>query len=57
MPKSSTAVYFTNFVSPVSGSTSTSQICDPAGKEKLAGSKKEDSINPGSSPSGKVRAI
>ena len=40
------------FVSPVSGSTSTSQMCEPAGKEKLAGSKNDVSFNPGSSPSG-----
>ena len=46
-------MYLSSFTRPVSGSISTSQICDPAGKEKLAGSKKEDSINPGSSPSGK----
>ena len=37
MPKSSTTVYFTSFVSPVSSSTSTSQIWEPAGKEKLEG--------------------
>ena len=48
LPKSSTAVYLATFVSPVSGSTSISQICVPAGKEKLAGSKNEVSFNPGS---------
>ena len=36
----------------MSGSTSTSQICEPAGKEKLPGSKNEVSFKPGSSPSG-----
>ena len=53
MPKSSTTVYLTNFVSPVSSSTSTSQICEPEGNEKLEGSKKEVSIKPGSTPSGR----
>ena len=42
-----------NFTWPVSGSISTSAICDPAGNEKFAGSKNEDSTKPGSSPSGK----
>ena len=52
MPKSSTTVYLTNFVSPVSSSTSTSHICEPEGNEKFDGSKKEVSIKPGSTPSG-----
>ena len=52
VPKSSTAVYFTTSVFPVSGSISTSHIWDPAGNEKLPGSKNEVSFNPGSSPSG-----
>ena len=52
VPKSSTAVYLSSFTSPVSGSISTSAICDPAGNEKFAGSKKDDSFKPGSSPSG-----
>ena len=52
VPKSSTAVYFTTLVSPVSSSTSTSQIWEPEGNEKLEGSKKEVSIKPGSTPSG-----
>ena len=45
-------MYFSTLTLPVSGSISTSQICEPAGKEKFDGSKKADSINPGSSPSG-----
>ena len=46
-------MYFSNLIFPVSGSISTSAICDPAGNEKFAGSKNEDSTKPGSSPSGK----
>ena len=53
MPKSSTAVYFSSFTSPVSGSISTSAMCDPAGNEKFSGSKKDVSFKPGSSPSGR----
>ena len=45
-------MYLSSFTSPVSGSISTSAICDPAGNEKLAGSKKAVSVKPGSSPSG-----
>jgi hypothetical protein len=45
-------VYLSSFTSPVSGSISTSAMCDPAGNEKLAGSKKAVSVKPGSSPSG-----
>ena len=45
-------MYLSSVTSPVSGSISTSAICDPAGNEKLAGSKKADYFKPGSSPSG-----
>ena len=48
-PKSSTAVQATMSVLPVSGSTSTSQMWQPAGKVKLVGSQNAVSLRPGSS--------
>jgi hypothetical protein len=38
LPQSSTATYLSIRVDPVSGSTSTTQMCAPAGKVKLGGS-------------------
>jgi hypothetical protein len=38
VPQSSTATYFTISVAPVSVSTSTTQMCAPAGHVKFGGS-------------------
>ncbi len=57
VPTSSTATYFVTSTSPVSVSTSTTQMWAPNGNTRLAGSKNDDSSSPGSTPSGRLWAV
>ena len=56
VPQSSTATYLSIRVSPVSGSTSTTQMWVPDGKVQLGGSKAALPSSTGSRPSGRLWA-